>query len=316
MSQMPRAAVKSSLHRLRQGARQMVKAVAEVAAYIETHQHEVDENGRRLVVRNGHARERTLVSGVGQLKIQAPRVDDRRVDEHFRDPAALSAAHEKRLIAWLYKGKFQSAGGLAGPRCFCRRRRWCGSKKSGDANTRLVGAASAAQRFVYICRFYSNVRGNFAVFAGCDGSAPTRRHLLAVHRRLSRKRAARSCSRTWAGACRRSLAGRPCGRSIQNPGAGLAPQGSTCSISSAEHADQAGAARHLSWRAGRRRRTLDRFKNLYEKKFRGRGLEKDRKVLLAFYEPNTRGRRTRSSPPLRRSVCGNERRVVAAAKRR
>ena len=44
----------------------LVKAVeAEVTAYIETHQHEVDENGRRLVVRNGHARERTIVSGVG-----------------------------------------------------------------------------------------------------------------------------------------------------------------------------------------------------------------------------------------------------------
>ena len=68
---------------LRQGARQMlVKAVeAEVTAYIEAHQHEVDENGRRLVVRNGHARERTIVSGAGQLKIQAPRVDDRRTDE-------------------------------------------------------------------------------------------------------------------------------------------------------------------------------------------------------------------------------------------
>ena len=60
---------------LRQGARQMlVKAVeAEVTAYIQAHQHEVDEDGRRLVVRNGHARERTLVSGAGQLKIQAPR---------------------------------------------------------------------------------------------------------------------------------------------------------------------------------------------------------------------------------------------------
>ncbi len=51
----------------------LVKAVeAEVTAYIETHQHEVDQDGRRLVVRNGHARERTIVSGVGQLKIQAP----------------------------------------------------------------------------------------------------------------------------------------------------------------------------------------------------------------------------------------------------
>ena len=42
----------------------LVKAVeAEVTAYIQAHQHEVDEDGRRLVVRNGHARERTLVSG-------------------------------------------------------------------------------------------------------------------------------------------------------------------------------------------------------------------------------------------------------------
>ena len=37
---------------LRQGARQMlVKAVeAEVTAYIQAHQHEVDQDGRRLVV--------------------------------------------------------------------------------------------------------------------------------------------------------------------------------------------------------------------------------------------------------------------------
>ena len=58
---------------LRQGALQMlVNAVeAEVAAYIEAHQQEVGEDGRRLVVRNGHARERTIVSGAGQLKIQA-----------------------------------------------------------------------------------------------------------------------------------------------------------------------------------------------------------------------------------------------------
>ena len=54
----------------------LVKAVeAEVTAYIQAHQHEVDQDGRRLVVRNGHARERALVSGAGQLKIQAPRVE-------------------------------------------------------------------------------------------------------------------------------------------------------------------------------------------------------------------------------------------------
>ena len=69
---------------------------------------------------------------------------------------------------------------------------------------------------------------------------------------------------------------------------------------------------------------LDRFKNLYEKKFPKavECLEKDRQVLRlsTTFRPSTGGtcgRRTRSSPPLRRSVCGSdERRVVAAAKRR
>ena len=45
---------------------EVLRQGAEVTAYIETHQHEVDQDGRRLVVRNGHARERTIVSGVGQ----------------------------------------------------------------------------------------------------------------------------------------------------------------------------------------------------------------------------------------------------------
>ena len=118
---------------LRQGARQMlVKAVeAEVTAYIETHQHEVDQDGRRLVVRNGHARERTIVSGVGQLKIQAPRVDDRRVDEQGRRfrftsqilPPYLRRHEECGGVDPLVvrerdlDGRFQrSAGGLAGAR--------------------------------------------------------------------------------------------------------------------------------------------------------------------------------------------------------
>jgi len=98
---------------LRHGAREMlVKAVeAEVAAYIEAYQDEVDEEGRRLVVRNGHARERTIVSGVGQLKLRAPRVDDRRVDEQgrrFRFTSQILPPYLRRtrsveeLIPWLY----------------------------------------------------------------------------------------------------------------------------------------------------------------------------------------------------------------------
>jgi transposase-like protein len=66
----------------REGARRML-AVAlegEVEAYIAAHSQEVDEHGHRLVVRNGHAPARTLATGVGQVEVVRPRVDDRRTD--------------------------------------------------------------------------------------------------------------------------------------------------------------------------------------------------------------------------------------------
>ena len=66
-----------------EGARRMLAAAleAEVEAYISSLTHEVDEHGHRLVVRNGHAEPRSLVTGAGPLEVRAPRVDDRRVDE-------------------------------------------------------------------------------------------------------------------------------------------------------------------------------------------------------------------------------------------
>ena len=117
---------------LHDGARQMLMTAveAEVAAYIEAQQHEVDEKGRRLVVRNGQARQRTLVSGVGPLKIRAPRVDDRRVDEQgrkFRFTSEILPPYLRRtksveeLIPWLYlkgisTGDFSEAlAALLGP---------------------------------------------------------------------------------------------------------------------------------------------------------------------------------------------------------
>jgi transposase-like protein len=56
---------------------------AEVADYVNGHVGEVDEAGHRLVVRNGKAPERTLVTGAGALRIQAPRVHDRREGRRF-----------------------------------------------------------------------------------------------------------------------------------------------------------------------------------------------------------------------------------------
>ena len=68
---------------VREGARRMLAAAleAEVDAYVDAHAGERDERGRRLVVRNGHAEPRAITTGAGPIEIEAPRVNDRRVDD-------------------------------------------------------------------------------------------------------------------------------------------------------------------------------------------------------------------------------------------
>jgi putative transposase len=66
----------------REGARRMLAAAleAEVDDYLVAHAAERDEGGRRLVVRNGHARQREVLTAAGAIPVRAPRVDDRRID--------------------------------------------------------------------------------------------------------------------------------------------------------------------------------------------------------------------------------------------
>jgi putative transposase len=67
----------------REGARRMIAAAleAEVEQYIASFTEEVDQDGKRLVVRNGRARERGLTVGSGTVRIRAPRVNDKRTDQ-------------------------------------------------------------------------------------------------------------------------------------------------------------------------------------------------------------------------------------------
>src|SRR4051794_17990101 len=67
----------------REGARRMIAAAlkAEADEYVERFADERDEGGKRLVVRNGRARERRVTVGSGTLAVQAPRVNDKRIDE-------------------------------------------------------------------------------------------------------------------------------------------------------------------------------------------------------------------------------------------
>jgi len=63
----------------RRGARKLLAQAmeAEIAEFVEKHRGRTDEDGRRLVVRNGHLPERELVTGIGPLTVRQPRLDDR-----------------------------------------------------------------------------------------------------------------------------------------------------------------------------------------------------------------------------------------------
>lgn len=87
---------------VRDGARRMLAAAlqAEVADYIDRFASEVDENGHRLVVRNGYHKEREVVTSSGAISVTAPRVNDKRVDSESGERKRYSS---KILPAWVRK---------------------------------------------------------------------------------------------------------------------------------------------------------------------------------------------------------------------
>jgi len=87
---------------VRDGARAMLAAAlqAEVAAYIDTHLGEVDENGYRLVLCNGFHRPREVITAAGAVPVRAPRVNDKRIDAETGERHRFSSAI---LPAWARK---------------------------------------------------------------------------------------------------------------------------------------------------------------------------------------------------------------------
>lgn len=65
---------------VRAGAQRMLAMALEVEvdAYIEAAKSHRDEGGRAMVVRNGRARPRKVITAAGAMEVRAPRVDDRR----------------------------------------------------------------------------------------------------------------------------------------------------------------------------------------------------------------------------------------------
>ena len=122
-----------SLHEvLRRGAQQLLAQAieAEVAEWIDQHQHLTDQQGRRQVVRNGYLPERKIVTGIGEVAVQQPRVHDRRPAEQrekfsskLLPPYLRKAKSIEELIPYLYlkgisTGDFQEAlSALLGSDC-------------------------------------------------------------------------------------------------------------------------------------------------------------------------------------------------------
>ncbi len=113
---------------LRQGAcRMLAQAIeAEVEAFVASHDQMRDEEGRRVVIRNGYLPERTIQSGIGDIAVKAPRVRDRsgsgiRFTSSILPPYLRRTKSIEELIPWLYlkgisTGDFSEAlAALLGP---------------------------------------------------------------------------------------------------------------------------------------------------------------------------------------------------------
>ena len=64
---------------VRQGAQRIIRQAveAELKAFLEAHESDRDERGRRAVVRNGYQPEREVLTGIGAVKVQVPKTRDR-----------------------------------------------------------------------------------------------------------------------------------------------------------------------------------------------------------------------------------------------
>ena len=162
---------------LREGARKLLAQgiEAEVQDWIDSHARLVDEGGRRLVVRNGYSPEREIVTSLGPIAVQQPRVRDKRqADEREKFSSKLLPAYLRKtstveeFLPWLYlkgvsTGGFQEAlQSLLGADC---------PGLSASTITRLKAVwedeydewsrrSLAGKRYVYVWAdgIYSNIR--------------------------------------------------------------------------------------------------------------------------------------------------------------
>jgi len=94
------------------GASKMLQQAleGEVESFLERHAARRDAHSNRLVVRNGHLPERTILTGAGPIKVRQPRVRDNGQEEEQRvrfsssilPPYLRRSKAIDELLPWLY----------------------------------------------------------------------------------------------------------------------------------------------------------------------------------------------------------------------
>src|SRR4051812_33497792 len=153
---------------LREGARRMLtQAVeAEVEAFLAAHAGLADGQGRRRLVRNGHAPERSIQTGIGSVEVRRPRVRDRgdggsgpvRFSSAILPPYLRRARNGEELLPWLYlkgvsTGRVRGAP-VARPRPPAPGRSAAAGRRRTEArqeeHARWRKRALSARRYVYL----------------------------------------------------------------------------------------------------------------------------------------------------------------------
>ncbi len=114
------------------GAKELLRAavIAEVSDFIAEYAHLLDEDGRQRLVRHGFLPERAMMTGIGKVPVQVPRVRDRganadgskiKFTSKIVPPYLRKAKSVEELLPWLYlkgisTGDFSEAlAALLGP---------------------------------------------------------------------------------------------------------------------------------------------------------------------------------------------------------
>jgi putative transposase len=94
---------------VRSGAQQIIaQAVeAELQSFLSQYQNLSDEQGRKAVVRNGYLPERTIMTGVGEVAVQVPKVRDRtgsgiKFNSSLLPPYLKRSRSVEEVLPWLY----------------------------------------------------------------------------------------------------------------------------------------------------------------------------------------------------------------------